>query len=596
MIIFQTLKWQWDLTNKGISFNEDSDFFSDKISKSYTFPLTTEVDDDTAERLELVTIDGVISYQPRIYGHLILDNNFYDGYIQINNVKTTTAELTIFYGKETLSVFDKKLPNLPFPAVIATPDLPTFALAQIDKAWPEATHNFVKVMRDEIKTKTNYEFFENFMNNTIYDDEAETWSFVTNSNETVEGVENVAVNRNVMCPMTYLIEVLRVGFKTEGLDIRGDFVNDAYNHKIVMIPKNFMEKFAASQYEAYSFSAYTIQETIDGVTYNVYRKSHTPTDIGSFSLKMKVNFSNVMAQSFSLVVSQNGVVLYQATSQNTQVNINETLDINIVSGSVFNDIDVEMRLLQQTESILAYNSFTYEYKEANLNIFPLVYTLSDYLPNITFRDLINKIKTWLNLKFDYTDNAVYINYLENYIVNIPFHDKSHLQDVDAERQMNTHNLFKLTYPDEQTVLVDKTGQTYNESDYIDAEIETIDIDVLPLQVRENYRSITAIYPEDEADIMLTLYNSTVEGENIAVDGIANRKLTLQHIYDRHWSRWLKFRANAESYKDSFYMHYSEALNIKEGIFKYNKHHLMLSIRKKRVSEEYWKVDVESETF
>ena len=589
MILFQTDTWQYNLTDRGITFNENSDYFSDSISKDFSFPFYVYFYEDIAEKLGLVNIQSVKSYKSKIYGYLIKDREFYKAYISINEVVGERAELTLYYGEEVMEVFDKKLTQLPFPAINATGGLPAFAKSQISKQWPEATHNFVKMFRPEIKQRSNYDCFEQFVNNYV------AAEFPENSIDVIEGA-NVSVNRNVMCPFPYLLEIFKTIFATEGLEVLGDFVNDDFNKKILYIPKNFFEHYYVTQFENYSFTTRTSQETINGKTINVYRHVHTPVNEGSFSLKMNVSMSDAMAKYFKLTVKQNEVILYEAFSENNQVNIKETLDINIVNTTIFDDIEVELRLTPQDNSIADYNSFTYEFKEGQLNIFPEVYTLADFMPNMTVREFVNKIKTWLNLKFDYTKNAVYINYLENLPENLSFVDKTHLQQSTPRRLLNQSNLFKLSYPDGQEVMVNKNGQTYSDADYVESEIEKIEMDVLPLAVNSNLDSVTAVYPEDAEDLMFCLYNGPINGEPLATNQINNRKLSLDHIFINNWKQWLRFRANSETYKDSFYMSITEALSYKVGIFKDNKNHLIKSIQKKRWNKDQWKVDLETETF
>jgi hypothetical protein len=593
MIIFQAPDWQYDLTDHNIGFNEPNDYFSDKITKNVSFPFNVKLHEELAEKLGLVNIDNVSSYKSKIYGYLIMDRNFYDAYIAINEIKGDKAELTLFYGKETLKVFDKKLSDLPFPVINALSGLPAFAKSQITKSWPEATHNFVKVFRPGLKQNSNYEYFEKFVNNYI--NTAGTWAFPENTIDVIDG-QNVSVNRNIMCPFPYLMEILRVGFASEGLELKGDFVNDTLNQKIIHIPKNFFEQLAVSQFENYSFTTQTSQTTVNGQTINVYQHIHTPTNEGSFTIKFKINLSDAMAKYFKLTIVQNNVTLYEAFSQNNEVIIDKTVDINIVNTTVFNDIVVKLELTAQNVSIANFNSFSYEYKEGQLNVFPSAYSLSSFMPNIIFRELINRLKSWKNLKFDYTNNAVYINYLETALGQFNFNDISHLQSPEPTRLLNKNNLFKLTYPNGDKVLVNKNGQTYSESEFVDEEIEQMEIKVLPLSVKSNNDTITAVYPEDEEDLMFCLYNGPVNDDNLATDNILNRKLDLQHIYNENWKRWLKFRANSESYKTSFYMHITEDLNIKEGVFKHNKNHLITNVLKKRVHDEYWKIDLETETF
>ena len=597
MIKFLTPAWEWDLTNFGLTFTEENDYFTEKTTKSFSFPITVKINEDVAAKLGLINIEGIYNYANKVYGTLCIDANFYESYIAINTVVDDEAEITFFYGNETLPVFDKNLKDLPFSVSIAPgDDLRAYAKTLLSSNWPTATHQFVKVYREELSSKGNYKAFENFLNNYKYNDVLEQWYYEQNANETIEG-ELTAVNKNIMAPMTYMLEVLKVGFKTEGLEIRGDLVNSDFAKRILLVPKNYMEQFSSSQYLNYSFSNYTSQTTIGNQTINIYQQIHTPTNVGSFELKMRVTMNASMAQYFKLTVVQDGETLYEAFSENSQVVINETLNIAIVNTNIFEDIVVEMRLVQQTDIISDFNNFTYEYKEGQLNIFPSVYTIADYMPDMKFREYFNRIKGWFNLDVVYSDNAVYLNFLENTIEDKIFKDRSHLQDTKPKRTLNNNNLFKLHYPDDNYALVNKNGLTFNETDFTDDETTKIPFEVLPLEVRDNFGSVTAVYPEDEEDVMVILFDKLIgETENIALNSYNNQTLTAQEFYLYYWQKWLQFRANAETVKDKFLMHYTEAIDIKQGEYKYNTKRLIVNIRKKRLNTQWYEVEMTAETF
>lgn len=591
MIIFQTDEAKVNLTNKGIRFNEESDYFSNRTSKSYSFPFVVKLDEEISVLLGLINVPSVNSYKPKIYGTLIIDRMFYEAYISIGEVTKDTAEITLYYGKEVLPVFDKKLNELPFGPVQMTGYLPAHAKDLLTKSWPEATHNFPKMFREDIKQKSNYKHFEYFINN--YQDVSGTWMFPNNQQEIIDG-ETVSANRNVMAPFPYLLEIFKVAFASEGLQAKGAFMNDEFYKKVLLVPQTYFEQFAVTEFENYSFSYYTSQEDLDGRTINVYTKQHAPSSSGSYVLKFRINFSNALAQYFNLKITQGGETLYEATSENTQVNIDETLRISSSSGGG-DPIIVTLKLSQVSASIETFNTFTYLYKEGDLNVFPGAYSLADFMPDMTFREFINKIKSWLNLKFEYTDNAVYIDYLDDYINTVVFEDKSHLQDPYRSRIINQNNLFKMTYPNGTKVLVNKHGQTYSDKDYIDSEIEELEIEALPLEVYDNKGIVTAVYPEEEEDLMFCIYNGLVNNDNLAIDNINGEKLTIQEVYNTRWTNWLRFRANSEVIKDRFFLHITETYTLKTGIFKYNKKQLVKSISKKRVDNEHWQVEVESET-
>ena len=592
MIVFETANRSINLTDKVTTFNESSEYFAARQSKSFSYPFNVLLNEDLAADLGLINIESVNSYNSRIYGNLIIDRVYYEAYISINEIKGARAELTLFYGKETLTVFDKKLKDLYWPTISVT-DLPDHAKSLLDLSWPQTTHNFPKVYRPQLSEKANYLLFDNFVNN--YVDNEGTWEFPVNSVDVIDG-ENVIVNRNVMAPMPYLLEIVRTIFAAAGLNIGGEFVNDDLIKNIVLVPKNFFEQYAGTDFLNYSFSYFNSTETINNESIGVYTQTHSPDTEGTYKLNFNINLSSSMARYFHLEIKKGPTTIYNASSTNQSVNINETLNINYVNTTVFDTITVTLKLSFQLNSIASFNSFKYEFIESDLNVFPTSYSLAYFMPNITAREFINRVKAWLNLSLDYTENTVYINYLNNLQDNLIFRDKTHLQDTEPIRVLIENNLFKLSYPDNQMVMVNKNGQTYNESNYLDSETVDLEIEALPLDVSYNHGSVTAVYPEEENDLMFVLFNGTIDDENITVDSINNRSLKLQSIFEDFWNKWLKFRANAEIYKDSFYLHVTEEFKIKEGIFKYNKKHLVRTIKKKRVNKEYWKVDVESETF
>ncbi len=155
---------------------------------------------------------------------------------------------------------------------------------------------------------------------------------------------------------------------------------------------------------------------------------------------------------------------------------------------------------------------------------------------------------------------------------------------------------RFNFTSKRDVLVGNKGQIYDKTDFVDSEKKELVLNVTPLFVKDNDGVVTGVYPEEKTDIMLVLCDGLVANEPLAVDNIENIKLDVQHIFSNFWQKWLKFRANSETYKDSFVLPVSKPLNIKQGIFKYNKKHLIKSISKKGFSERFWQVNTESETF
>ncbi len=592
MIIFQALdNWQIDLTNFGLTFNEESDYFGGDISKSYTFPINMDLDDDLARKFGLVDLENISNYKIKINGYLLVDDDFYDAYVAINEVQGSKVELKFFYGKEILPVFDKKLSQLPWPTVDTGGSLTDYAESQLIKSYPAATHNFPKVYRPEIAQGANYKEFQLFVNHYA------SSQFLTNNYVVVEG-ESVPFNRNVMAPMAYIMEILRLGFQSEGLDMRGEFVNDAVFRKVVIIPDKYFDFYSdPAQRSSWSFEFYDSQETVDGKTINIYERTFTPTTEGSYFIKYKLAFPAGIADFFQLKITYGAEVLFFATAEGLPFNLEDVINLNLVDVVSFDDVKVELKLTEQSNTIANLNHFYYDFKGGNLNQFPTEYSLADFMPDITFRTFFNAIKKWANLDVTYYERSVYLNFLDNSIQRLTYDDHTGMQMPLPKRTLNTNNLFKLSYPDKREILVANSGQVYSSDGYTDNEIQTIEIPVLPLEVLENEGVVTGAYPKNgNADILLGIYNGIIDGQPAIVDKVGTRSLSLQNMYDNFYKYFLSFRANSEQYKDTFNAHITKRFNLKNGIFKYNKKHLIKSIRKRRISEQWWQIDQETESF
>ncbi|MGB5821482.1 MAG: hypothetical protein WBG90_18510 [Saonia sp.] len=592
MITFQTLDgYEIDLTSYGLTFNEESDYFNQGISKNYTFPISIDLDDDVADKLGLVNIDNIADHKIKIPGYLIVENDFFDAYIAINEVLKNKVELKFFYGKETLSLFDKKLSQLPWPIIDTGGSLLNFAKVQLQKSYPEATHNFPKIYRPEIRGDTNYEKFQLFVNNYT------GFSYPSNSLVTENG-EQVTYNRNVMAPAPYLLEILRLGFSTEGLELRGKFANDALMQKLVIIPKTFFEFYVDPlQRRFWQFEFPDAQETVGNKTINVYEFTVTPASEGTYLINYKLDFPKGIAQDFNLKITYGSSVLFSVNVQDQALNLDDELVLNLVDTSTFEEVKVSLRISEQTNTIAALNSFSFNLKGGTVNEYPQEYSLSSFVPNMNFRTLFNIVKTWLNLEVTYYENSVYINYLDDVIQNLIFEDHSGLEVEGKRRRLDSNNLFRLSYPNGKQVLVAKTGQVYNDTDFTDNEIEKIPFEVQPITVSENESVVTGVFPEDsDAKLLVGIYDGLVNDQPILRDALNGNGISLQNIYDRFHKVFLSFRANAELFKDTFEASIHQSFDLKKGIFKYNKKHLIKKIRKRLVNDETWKVDQESESF
>lgn len=589
MVIFQTLDgFQYDLTGHGLTFNEESPLFSEETKSNFVLPFKAPLDSELATRLGLVTENNVTSYSRRIDGFLIVDQEFYDAYLNIYDIGDEDMEIRLFYGKEVLEVFNKRLSELPFPIVDTNDDLDDFSLQALGREWPDITHNFPMVYRPNITEVSDYGYFNGYMNWRTED----LTLFRPNSNILVDG-ELVPRNRNVVCPMPYLLEVFKVAFKSAGLEIRGDFVNHPVIRKILFVPKKYFEYYSDPLVRAvYSFS---VTSNINN-DLQTFTRTHNPTKNGTYTLHARLSFPKGVTKNFIFSVTYNGKTYYSAEVMNEGVNIDELIEIN-VKDDTFTPIEVKLSIDKQQRSIEGYTHFVYDFREGRVNVFPQKYSLKEVMPEMKFRTFYDAIVKWLNLDVVFYENSVYLNFKDNSIQKLVYDDHSGFEDPKKGRGVMNNNLYKLTYPNGKKLMVSKSGQIYDDSGYTVSEINNIDFDVLPLNVLQTNGILTGTWPGDsEASIILGLYDGIQSGQAVTVESVNGFDLSLQAVYEGFHKFWLSFRTNSETYKDKFFMHVSNILNMRKGSFRYNKKHLIKRVRKTRVNDEYWQVNLESESF
>ena len=589
MIVFQKDNLKIDLTSKGITFKEVNDIFKDTIIKKYSFPFFIYANEENAAALGLVNIENVTINDNRIYGTLIKDNIFFDAYLSIDEVIDDKIELTLFYGDETRPFLDKNLRDFQYEYIYSGNNFQAHANAIINSSFPNVTHQFAKIYNDKIKELDNYQYFEGYVNN--YDSGNSV--FLENTIDVIDG-QNVSVNRNVIQPMIYLLEILRNCMAQEGYEITGSFYNDDFIRKIILVPDKFLEIYANSQLQQYQFNYFTEQASYFGDVLDVFKKIHVPTSVGDYELKINLNLPDYIAQLFSIRVYRGFETLFYAETNNNNVNISETITIPVDQNTVLIDIIVELKLRSQNNSIQDYNSFEFKFKGSQLNIFPNYYSLRDFVPNITLREWLNILKNWFNLSIKWGENILEINYLNDLIENINTIDHSYYQDPNKVIDYNSYKKFKLNYINKEGITISKNGLIYENSN--DNRAVNLEINSSYLKTSYNNNIFTGVYNNEQTNVICTLYDGLQNNEPLTVNSINGNSLDIISIYSKFWKKWLNFRTNSNLYKDKFIIHYLNIFSFNEALYKYNKKHLIRSIQKKRIDKEHYQVDLETETF
>jgi len=392
-------------------------------------------------------------------------------------------------------------------------------------------------------------------------------------------------------PFPFLMEILKVGFGSANMQMIGEFVNTKANNHIIIDPKKHLEKFSSTTYENYQFSQ-TTEEYIDGDTLIFgYEKTHQISSIGSFSIKVLLNFPDEVTVR-SLIIKRGSEEVYNASGNS----IDETISIN--KESVFPTETLTVKLEIEATAIVVenYNNFEFEKSEGKLNVFQDTFSLSEFMPDMTFGSLLAKVKNWQNLKVVLSDAYVRMDYVENKFTEVIFKDERAFEMKLPKREFNQSKLYKLQYDDDNYILIDKNGITTSIASFSEEDIIIIDMQLQVLPVENRGALFSAVRQNNDLFSILLYNGEDVNGYPVAVDKVEGFTFLLPEIVNLRWKNWLSFRLNSKIVTDEFTAHSLEEFLINEGRFKYNEKHLYKKIKRTRISEEEWEFEIESETF
>jgi len=597
MIVFQAPTFQIDLSSYGVMLKEKSNLFNNELNKSYSLPFTINANEYLLLKLGLPTLENITGAETRVAGKLVLDDRHFPCSLFIGDVLENKLQCNLIYGNEDLAVYNTKLKDLPWPLVIV-PSLHVHAIMANRSGWPMTPYNFPMLYKPELREETNYALFEGFVNNN------DGTNYLTNEVDN-SGAEPVYINRNVLAPFPYLLEILRLGYKTAGLKVFGDLFEDEILKKTLYIPKNHLEKFKGAEYLNFNFTTPTGTETIfNELVYGVYEKELVPTEAGSYEISYLLNLDPIIASYFEFNIFTEDALsgirtnVFQALSRNNRVHLEDKFVLNVEAAAQYDPIILQLKLIHTPESIAAFTSFEYRFKGGQLNEWPTVFSLRDFMPEMTFGEFVNNMQGWLNLDVQPKDKYVDINFAQDSVLKRPRVNHEHLEVPGKKVSSNTNRLYKLSYANTEKVLYNKNGQIYSDLDEAGNDVIEIKMDLQPALVESNENVTTAVFPKDNAAIDFCVYEPLIAGSGLKplCSSTLVRELFLQAVFLSRWEKWLYFRVNSKTFKESFDCSVHNRISTNELSVKYNSLHLLKSVDKKYKSEKVMHVEIESETF
>lgn len=231
MIAFYSEDLYIDLSSYGIEFIEENNLFNNELFKNYSLPFKLPTSD--LKKIGYINTNHVTI--PKLYkGKLLLDTEYEEATMELIDIGELFCSATIFYGQDSLSVFETALNDLPI-APIEVENIFSHASNIVKK--PNHYYNFLAVHAPLL--------FENPEETT------QMMNFMDESGKIVD-VHIIPGNpnrvdpepkylKNHVLPFIKVAHLVRIGFELEGYSVHGEWFEHPLVKRLYLSPTRNLE-------------------------------------------------------------------------------------------------------------------------------------------------------------------------------------------------------------------------------------------------------------------------------------------------------------------------------------------------------------------
>jgi hypothetical protein len=597
-------KFELDLTPFKISDTEENNWFSDSFFTKYSFPFNI----DLTQELD-VSFDFISFYNsnPETYYELL--------YVHNDKIEKAIFEIeshqnqlicTTRFGYEQLPSFDKKLSELSLDKFDLPAGTSIYQHAQtiINQTWPAVNYNFPQIHVDKYDaTDLLWNGFGGIINNRV------NGAFLTN---TVDTVDDITYNRNVMQPLPSLIHILQRGMVDGGYSLAGKILQDPRLQKALVFgdvdyygKPSFQDAILISQ-----SSSDAVVPSVKNVKYyfntvltvaGKYNISGTVLAMrrSNFNAYFFIKYRNTVLWSF-YATPTNFFAGSEFRKFDIDINFETIVDLNV------NDITIESyQPATVDETIMDLSVICLRLHDAAGVAIPTVSNenkidLTRAVPDMEFVDFIKVVKNWFNYDLNIVGKTAVMNPIED---EISYQNTEDLQFTEVKyplRKFTQGTSFLLKFAeidnkDYKFLPVFHTRETIVNSNFVTNDKTTpIEINALPLPLLTRNGVQTAFALEqNDAKVFLVPYSGMYNGNNLA-EPIEEYLLPAVHL--QYWKKWFNFRINSHGFTWGFraWNEQIASLKVKSKIYAYKKFHIIKSINKTEISPQLYEVEIETE--
>ena len=596
---FITSEFEIDLSNCKISVTEENPRFKDSFWTKYSLPFDVIMDRDFQSKLghySSLYTKGLKRYHD---GYHVFEGKLLKGKLEVLEISGNTLKCQIDSGFEDLPNFDKSLSELPL-LNINVEDIYNHAEEICKKKYPETSYNFPKLITDQFDLSSEgWQSFDGLINNRYQ--KSGNWIFPRN--EVTNGTD--VVNRNIICPLPYLLYLLEIGFKDAGFILSGDILNDELLKQRTVYPGS--DYFTTSDQKSFKENIYDLDYTAftegNRTTYSRKIEINAPGKyrvLGKILLeendKFGISFNNVKKSYFSKPNNSNSLPL-ENYDIIFDVSIEEALKTYILDflfegKAKNNEFDTEGNNIGvaqiQINPIRVHNT--------NGDAIPFVFNenvvnLKRAVPDMTFGDLVTTIKNWRNYDLIFDGSRVYMNFIKIDKSRDPI-DFTEFEIEKPTRKFTDKESFILKFPDNDlakfdNIFFDENGFQLNATQNKNTSEITINGFAVPLVT---FRGTTTAKITDDNNLLQLVYYDglTPSGYNHASNpnGLHGEYIAKELL------PWFKNRVVNIGFQWTIVVPKQKLrnINIRTEIFCFGKKQWFKSITKNQITSDIYSVE------
>ncbi|MGV8914402.1 MAG: hypothetical protein ACOH1X_03025 [Kaistella sp.] len=598
-----------DLSGQKISVSESNSKVSDKMFTKYLFPFEIYMDDEFKAGFGDYASYDSYDLAKIIIGQLLYENEYREAKLEILNVEGDYLTGQIDFGFEEIPNFSKPLKELPLEK-FDVDNIHTFAAGIAAKKYPQTNFNFPRLYYGRYSPDEKvWDAYNGFVNDMNDDGTALRNNYIDALGE--------IYNQNIVQPLPHILYLLKTGFLDAGYILSGDILTDPMlAQQWVFSGTEYFSRLIQRRY-GFEFTSANFDQLFLETgpdDYAQYQKYNTVEKLGVYKIAGTVEFFKARKMWASYKILLNGVVIWSKYHGSDRQTILERIPLNFEFTVTEVNSVLEMYIYTQYHedswthpiSSLAVTSVALEdatviVAEEDMGVITNLnrIDLTRAVPDITFGELVNRIRNFLNYDVTTQGNTIIMDKIGSSeptnIITIP---PEFLQKKPRRNILNKKS-FLIRMPNWEneekadSIFYDSSGFTINkEAEELTTVIET-NTYVLPVYAAKIRGPVTGVVKSyDSSLLQLVKYDGKSGIQNNAKP---SPELTFPELFYTNWEKWLRGRLRSVEFVWMFTSEDDQLLfSIKNYIGCYQNIHIIKELVKDYIGDSV-EVNITTET-